>query len=222
MATLLQSCGTAASATLLGFRGVLNVLISIFYSFGNRAYELEIEHPIRNAVVGDFLQLVLIQVQKQKVDVERAMVKLDKLLRQNELNFEIMAAFPAMIALFITYRIVTRETHPYEKAYAAIRLTLREIAVLLNKNNGVSKAVKRRFNQGEEPVSLPMSFEHYGEIVSKVLHLAKQSTMLPEEERKWFTEDIMELSSDRYKVSQRLATVTRMYGTYGFLTGVSR
>jgi hypothetical protein len=171
--------------------------------------------------VGDFLQLVLIQVQKQKVDVERAMVKLDKLLRQNELNFEIMAAIPAMIAVYVVYRVITRETHPYEQAYAKIRMTLREIAVLLNRNNN-SVAVLRKFNAGEEPISLPMSFEQFGEVMSKVLHLAHQATMLPEEERKWFTEDILELSSDKYKVSQRLATVTRMYGTYSFLTGVAR
>jgi len=42
---------------------------------------------LRNAITGDLLQTIFIQVQKTKVDVDLAMSALDKLLKSNELNF---------------------------------------------------------------------------------------------------------------------------------------
>ena len=41
-------------------------------------YERELELPIKNALFGDLLSLLLIQVHKAKVDVARAMLALDK------------------------------------------------------------------------------------------------------------------------------------------------
>jgi len=41
--------------------------------------------------------MMLIQVQKQKVDVERGMLALDQLLKSNELNFQLMATIPAIL-----------------------------------------------------------------------------------------------------------------------------
>lgn len=42
---------------------------------------------MKNAIQGDLIQTLLIQVQKTKVDVDLAMAALDKLLKSNELNF---------------------------------------------------------------------------------------------------------------------------------------
>eukprot|EP00026_Physarum_polycephalum_P004101 Phypoly_transcript_04118.p1 GENE.Phypoly_transcript_04118~~Phypoly_transcript_04118.p1 ORF type:complete len:572 (+),score=59.90 Phypoly_transcript_04118:161-1876(+) len=58
-----------------------------------KAYEQNIKSPIRNVVFGDLIRLVLIQVQKQKVDLEKAMEALDQLLRANELNFRMSTPF---------------------------------------------------------------------------------------------------------------------------------
>jgi hypothetical protein len=49
-------------------------------------YERELESPIKNALFGDLLSLLLIQVHKAKVDVARAMLALDKLMRANGAN----------------------------------------------------------------------------------------------------------------------------------------
>lgn len=57
------------------------------------AYESSIQRPIRSSLFGDLIQLIFIQVQKQRVDIERAMLALDKLLKSNgtkyflDLNF---------------------------------------------------------------------------------------------------------------------------------------
>lgn len=77
-----------------------------------RAYETQIQHPIKNALVGDILQLALIQVQKTKVDLEIAMAALDKLLRANELNFAFVAVAPTLLIMggimFLIHRYIAR------------------------------------------------------------------------------------------------------------------
>ncbi|KAI9485906.1 MAG: ATP synthase regulation protein NCA2-domain-containing protein [Benjaminiella poitrasii] len=62
-----------------------------------KEYEKEIKNPLKNAIVGDLLQTILIQVQKTKVDVDLAMSALDKLLKSNELNFAFLAVAPSML-----------------------------------------------------------------------------------------------------------------------------
>jgi nuclear-control-of-ATPase protein 2 len=42
-----------------------------------------IKQPIRTALFDELIRLILIQVQKEKVDVEKAMLALDKLLKSN-------------------------------------------------------------------------------------------------------------------------------------------
>lgn len=42
-----------------------------------------IKSPLKNAIMNDLIQLIFIQVQKEKVDVEKAMLALDKLLKSN-------------------------------------------------------------------------------------------------------------------------------------------
>eukprot|EP01132_Coremiostelium_polycephalum_P005852 gene5852-7281_t len=64
-----------------------------------KSYELNIRNPLKNIVFGDLVRLILIQVQKEKVDVDKAMIAIDKLLQANELNFQLLAAIPACLIL---------------------------------------------------------------------------------------------------------------------------
>ncbi|EFA75686.1 hypothetical protein PPL_10739 [Heterostelium album PN500] len=57
-----------------------------------RPYEAAIEKPFKSLVLGDL-------VQKEKVDVDKAMQAIDKLLQSNELNFQLLAAIPAVLLL---------------------------------------------------------------------------------------------------------------------------
>ncbi|KAI8097874.1 ATP synthase regulation protein NCA2-domain-containing protein [Gilbertella persicaria] len=62
-----------------------------------KEYEKEIKNPLKNAITGDLLRTILIQVQKTKVDIDLAMAALDKLLKSNELNFAFLAVAPSML-----------------------------------------------------------------------------------------------------------------------------
>ncbi|GKV52017.1 hypothetical protein SLEP1_g58626 [Rubroshorea leprosula] len=67
-------------------------------------YEMELTHPIQNLLGGELvcaMQSMLIPVQKLKLDIERAMLELDQILRANEINFAILAALPAFFLSLI-------------------------------------------------------------------------------------------------------------------------
>ena len=80
--------------------------LSVIY----RRYEEQLQSPLRNMVVGDLVRLLLIQVQKSKVDLELAMTALDKLLKANELNFAILTVVPAGLLVYWLARQISNLT----------------------------------------------------------------------------------------------------------------
>jgi nuclear control of ATPase protein 2 len=68
-----------------------------------KAYEREMQSPIRNAVMGDLVRTLLIQVQKTKVDVEVAIGGIDSLLKSQELLFGFVGIAPGVL---ISYFVV--------------------------------------------------------------------------------------------------------------------
>eukprot|EP00741_Cyanophora_paradoxa_P014328 tig00020780_g13819.t1 len=62
-----------------------------------KVYEQELERPLVNAVAGDLLRALLIQIQKVKVESEAAMLQMDQILRANEINIELLATIPALL-----------------------------------------------------------------------------------------------------------------------------
>ena len=48
------------------------------------------------------MQLLLIQTQVMKVDMESALLQMDQIMRANRLNFSIMAGMPARIAVMLS------------------------------------------------------------------------------------------------------------------------
>jgi nuclear control of ATPase protein 2 len=68
-----------------------------------KAYEREMQSPIKNAVMGDLVRTLLIQVQKTKVDVEVAIGGIDSLLKSQELLFGFVGIAPGVL---ISYFVV--------------------------------------------------------------------------------------------------------------------
>jgi nuclear-control-of-ATPase protein 2 len=61
--------------------------------------EEELKSPLQNMLGGDLMQLLLIQTQVMKVDMESALLQMDQILRANRLNFSLMAGLPTLLAL---------------------------------------------------------------------------------------------------------------------------
>ncbi|GJD09902.1 Nuclear control of ATPase protein 2 [Galdieria sulphuraria] len=69
-------------------------------------YEKNIRHPWYSLAFGDLLQVLLIQLQKLKVDVEEQMLTLNQLVRSNEINFQLLAAIPGFLILYFGYHML--------------------------------------------------------------------------------------------------------------------
>eukprot|EP01126_Amoeba_proteus_P029422 TRINITY_DN2900_c0_g1_i6.p1 TRINITY_DN2900_c0_g1~~TRINITY_DN2900_c0_g1_i6.p1 ORF type:complete len:411 (+),score=61.66 TRINITY_DN2900_c0_g1_i6:764-1996(+) len=181
--------------------------ISVAAKFGDLssimpAYEKELEQPLRGAIFGDFVRLVLIQVQKQKVDIERAMLQLDKLLRSNELNFAMLALLPAMLVCYLIYLVLTRDRSD-PSINELLRETLRQVHFLLNKSNRDHATM--------------LSYEEYGRLIISLNKLRYYATFLKGKTREWMLQDLYEIETETYTITQRITTISRMYGTYVFL-----
>lgn len=97
-------------------------------------YEQEMKNPLKNALFGDMAQLLLIQVQKQKVDIERTMIQMDKLMQSNELNFELMATVPALLlAVFVVYNVLTYQRRTDNRVFASFKSSLVHLERVLNR-----------------------------------------------------------------------------------------
>lgn len=70
-----------------------------------REYERNLKNPVRNMLVGDLIRVILIQVQKLKVDLAIAMKALDKLMKSNQLNFEMFAVIPTILLVSFIFKM---------------------------------------------------------------------------------------------------------------------
>jgi len=183
-----------------------------------KIYEDGIRHPIKSALFGELIRVILIQVQKEKVDVERALVALDKLLKANELNFQFLATIPAVLLMGLTILQVRRLltiSKSYYDVHSAIRSDLRGLERMLTaiqNSPGSSEYCDKMLTVGG------LSMESYGYLVCITTKLYDMASRLPvQQERLWFVEDLHELEAEETNSNQKLATLQRMYHTHPFL-----
>jgi nuclear control of ATPase protein 2 len=69
-----------------------------------KAYEREMQSPIRNAIMGDLVRTLLIQVQKTKVDVELAIGGIDSLLKSQQLLFGFVGLAPGVLISYAVFQ----------------------------------------------------------------------------------------------------------------------
>ncbi|KAL6080567.1 Nuclear control of ATPase protein 2 [Balamuthia mandrillaris] len=208
-------------------------------------YEKEIQSPLVNAMFGHLLQLMLIQVQKLKVDVSRTMLVLDKLMRSNELNFQLLAITPVLLLLgtFLTtvYRRITH-INLRRNIHSHLRRKLRDLERLLTLNlhhhhhplllpqqqnqqiqhteKGKEKEKeKEKQTRGGDRGPTFLGFEESGRLILDVNDMLNAASQLRErgEQRLLFLEDLHDLEAEGLSVHQKLATIQRMHHTFAFL-----
>ncbi|KAJ3073776.1 Nuclear control of ATPase protein 2 [Podochytrium sp. JEL0797] len=184
-------------------RGDLSVVL--------KSYEGDLKNPIRNAIGGDLIRTLLIQLQKSKVDLELAMSALDKLLQSNELNFTLLSVIPVLLLSYGAYSqcrqwIRARNGLDREQGYDSIRTCLRDLERLLNRANNTG------FVKGSELHEL--SFTEYGMLLIELDSLRTSVAQVPRKYRDRFVEDVEELMDVQWSVAQRMETVKRM-GRWG-------
>ena len=89
--------------------------------------EEELKAPLQNMLGGDLMQLLLIQTQVMKVEMEDALLQMDAVMRANRLNFALMACFPATLLVYGSFSFsktvgVSRAFQKRRKAREEMRL----------------------------------------------------------------------------------------------------
>ncbi|KAJ2089812.1 hypothetical protein IW138_003106 [Coemansia sp. RSA 986] len=102
-----------------------------------QVYAQEMQNPFRNALFGDLVQAILIQIQKVKVDVGQTMAALDKLLKSNELNFLLLSTVPATLTIYAAANWISGSLSwliggKKRNTITSIQLVVRDIDRLLN------------------------------------------------------------------------------------------
>ncbi|CAF1284663.1 unnamed protein product [Didymodactylos carnosus] len=115
-------------------------------------YQYELDTPIRSALFGDLVKGILIQVQKVKVDGESLAIQINQLMKQNQINFSLLATIPALLLItFMTIAakntiingIIKRRKYGYTDVYKQIIRKLRHIEQLLILNTELSTKNKQ-------------------------------------------------------------------------------
>eukprot|EP00123_Amoebidium_parasiticum_P015703 comp23107_c1_seq2/m.37180 comp23107_c1_seq2/g.37180 ORF comp23107_c1_seq2/g.37180 comp23107_c1_seq2/m.37180 type:complete len:278 (-) comp23107_c1_seq2:73-906(-) len=176
-----------------------------------RSYEKDVQAPIRSILFGSMMQNILIQVQRQKVDVERTMAAVDRLLRSNQLNFQVLTALPVLaMSWLLGGRLVTVVTS---------RMGIYSYA-LLDRVRSNMRVLERLLMQRDPEEDDRVRWVREGLIMMTLDNLRQWAMSLSSEDMRKFTEDVRDLETVPVGDSQqrlRLDIVLRMYRTHRYL-----
>jgi hypothetical protein len=167
-------------------------------------YEKQMMRPIKNSVFGDMVTLLLIQVQKQKLDVEKAMFTLDKLMKSNELNFQMMAILPLFLIIYASFSSLysaLNSSPPKSDFDVRIKNSLMKIEKLLIMENVTDKVSSGIYN----------NLSVFGEIVVKFAEI--QSNKYEDFDSSTYSiivEDICDIVDSSFEIKQKLGLVKRL------------
>eukprot|EP01097_Dermamoeba_algensis_P009020 TRINITY_DN6217_c0_g1_i1.p1 TRINITY_DN6217_c0_g1~~TRINITY_DN6217_c0_g1_i1.p1 ORF type:complete len:237 (-),score=60.70 TRINITY_DN6217_c0_g1_i1:57-767(-) len=194
-------------------------------------YEQSIKKPIKNTLFGSMIRLILIQVHKQKIDVERTMVAVDRLLRSNELNFQLIAAVPAVLAVVFVYfqffLLFTRKTKKVNSASMKMINHLMNVERTINSHHhhllhpSAVESLGRLTASGSGATEGSRErYEEEGKVVMQINKMCEMCNYLPirEKEKKRFVEDLVDLANPFSFPQQRINTINRIYRHYSFLS----
>lgn len=71
-------------------------------------YEKQLNSPLQSLITGKLIRSILIQIQKTKVDGSLALNGIDKMLKSQQLVFEMMALSPSLIIIFTIFTSLRR------------------------------------------------------------------------------------------------------------------
>jgi len=171
-------------------------------------FEEEMKSPVVNMITGDMIALMLIQVQKLKIEMETALLQMDQVLRANQLNFAAFATIPAwtltVLAGGFFRSLLWRPHHRRARMRWRMRLLLAdtERALIACGEGGLEEA--RPLQMGLLLYSLNalyVSGVHYQSVIGKA-------------EWRYLRRDVLELAAPHLSYDTKLATISRMGRLY--------
>ncbi|KAK9330433.1 ATP synthase regulation protein NCA2-domain-containing protein [Lipomyces starkeyi] len=170
-----------------------------------RVYEQELKAPLKNAVGGELIRTLLIQMQKTKVDVEVAITGIDRLLKSQELVFGVVAALPSSIACYFAFGWVGRLYSGKGMKSRADRK-----ATVVRTLGNVERMLTVRSGEGEW-----LSYRDEGLVLCEVHVLRNTADVIPRELRADWARDLGDLEDIKLGVHRQRDTVERIWRVYG-------
>ena len=172
-------------------------------------YASSVSSPIKEAMFGPLVQLVLIQVHKLKVDAEKSVVAMDQLMRANELNFQILALIPTVLFVGSSFVWLFRWWRPKldPKIPLEIRSYFRDVAMVINTYN-----TDDDFSLSNEASSINhVTYIDIGKLVFGISTIHNLAEDLPSPTKQHILDDTAQLLDTHQNIPQKLEIVNRVY-----------
>ncbi|EXJ91248.1 hypothetical protein A1O1_04358 [Capronia coronata CBS 617.96] len=171
-----------------------------------KAYEREMQSPIKNAIMGDLVRTLLIQVQKTKVDVEVAIGGIDSLLKSQELLFGFVGIAPGVLISYALIRWL-RVTFGGRKGLQQGQKKGEAIRLIRN--------IDRTLTNSELDEDGIISEENHGLLLCEA-HLLRQraTAVLPKNIQREFLEDLDDLLDIKAGVHRQINVLRRLEWAY--------
>lgn len=197
-------------------------------------YQQEMNSPIRSAFFGDLIKGILIQVQKVKVDGEGLVIQIDQLMRQNEINFSLLATIPVILLAtlisittknIIANRLIKQRKYDLSTIRLQIIRKLRQVEhVLIFNSEHPSLMInhqelivnEKQTDEQHQRKMTPITYGYFLSFLYELKHYTNQVNsvrMLSKE----LNEDINFLSYPQLTVNQKLLIIQQISHSYSFL-----
>ncbi|KAI3406156.2 NCA2 [Candida oxycetoniae] len=185
-------------------------------------YEQEIRKPIKYIISGSLLRLVLIQVQKGKVDGAVAINGIDKLLKSQQLVFGIVSMSPSLFILYQVYQYFTSDNHkPIMVNGKQLNIVclkclnnIENLLIMLQSNKVVDAKCEEGEKQQHHDIISRESYE--GELLIEIINLIISSEpIIPKQLHSDWVKDLNELNNSGYDLETKLRLVNRIWNMYG-------
>ncbi|KAK9448219.1 ATP synthase regulation protein NCA2-domain-containing protein [Limtongia smithiae] len=192
-----------------------------------KVYERELKSPLKNALRGELVRTLLIQVQKTKVDVEVAITGIDRLLKSQELVFGTVAALPSSVFVWFTASWGARmysgkglrgQSEVKQRVVRTLgnverMLTVRHGGSSSSSASGGSSSLHSGAGAGS-PSGEWLSYTDHGLMLCELHVLRNSLSIFPRELRDDWTRDLADLEDLKLGTARQRYTIERIWRVY--------
>lgn len=180
-----------------------------------RHYRSAMRRPISSFFFGHLVRLMLIQIQHQKIEMNRVLISSDEVLVQNDLSFKMMSLTPMVfLTLFGLWIVVLRRKTESEPVYERIRTCWRNLFRLISFVDND----EHRLRGTSRSSTISLSHADQGYVLLFVHEMRALGTTLTRYHRlAEFYEDLDDVENLNASKQQRIAVLQRMVQVHPFL-----
>jgi len=167
------------------------------------SYEEQISRPLWNAVNGSLLELMLIQIQVMKVEGLEAMSQLDRLLRENQFNTQLITMIPGLLCLYGLKLLLNRLYGLLTDNSGRLQMSKHNLDILIAKLASVF-ATEFDMLSNEEKLDFEGKVTHLVYQVSEWLEANRSLVLGSKAQEEFLKEKLMDmLGRSRYTKTER-------------------